>query len=534
MWINMRYDAIIVGGGIAGLTSAAFLTKNGYKILICEKEEKVGGLVNSFYYDGFLFDTGVRGILDSGIVKPMLKQLDLDVELVKSIVTIGIEEEFIRVESTESLYEYRDMLVKLYPDNENDIDLIIHEIEKIMDYMDILYGIENPLFKDLKNDKEYLFKTLLPWLFKFMPKYLKIKNFKIPVNDYLSQFTDNQSLIDIISQHFFPETPASFALSYFSLYLDYEYPLRGTSDLVEKLKKYINKSAGIIKFDTRIEKIDSVNKTIFDQNNKKYEYDQLIWSADLKQLYKAINIEKIKDNRVKQEVKKQKYVLNDKKGGDSIYSLFLAVDMDKEYFSKKSSGHCFYTPKKDGQTKITKKFKNVSEYKNKEEILNWMNNYLDYTTYEIAIPSLRNKELAPEGKTGLIVSVPMNYEFIKNINDLGFYEEFKKFTEEKIISVLNNSIYENIKENIIHQFSSSPLTIERLSGNYEGSITGWAFTNDVIPAITKMTRIKKTCYTPIPDVLKAGQWTFSPSGLPISILTGKIAADKAVKTLKKG
>ena len=525
----MKYDAIIVGGGIAGLTAAAYLTKNDYKILLCEKEEKVGGLVNSFYYDGFLFDGGVRGILDSGIVKPMLNQLDLDIEFVKSIVTIGIEEEFIRVENAESLKEYREMLVKLYPDNEKDIDLIIHEIEKIMDYMDILYGIENPLFKDLKNDKEYLYKTLLPWLFKFLPKYYKIRNFQIPVNDYLSKLTDNQSLIDIIGQHFFPETPASFALSYFSLYLDYEYPLRGTYELIEKLRNYIIKSKGIIKTGIKIDKIDSVNKTIFDQNNQEYNYEQLIWAADLKQLYEAIDIEKIKNKKVKEKIEDKKNLLSDKKGGDSIYSLFLAVDLKKDYFSKRSSGHCFYTPKKEGQSKITNNLKKVSRSKSKKEILDWMKNYLEYTTYEIAIPSLRNKELAPEGKTGLIVSVPLNYDFINNVKDLGFYEEFNRFAEEKIIDVLNNSIYENIKENIIHHFSSSPLTIERISGNYEGSITGWAFSNDEIPAITKMSQVKKSCYTPIPDVLQAGQWTFSPSGLPISILTGKIAADQAIK-----
>jgi len=127
----MRYDAIIVGGGIAGLTSAAFLTKNGYKIMICEKEDHVGGLVSSFYYDGFLFDAGVRGIVDSGIVKPMLKQLDINVEFVKSIVTIGIEKETMRVETIESLKDYREMLVRLYPENESDIDVIIHEIKKI-------------------------------------------------------------------------------------------------------------------------------------------------------------------------------------------------------------------------------------------------------------------------------------------------------------------------------------------------------------------------------------------------------------------
>ena len=38
--------------------------------------------------------------------------------------------------------------------------------------------------------------------------------------------------------------------------------------------------------------------------------------------------------------------------------------------------------------------------------------------------------------------------------------------------------------------------------------------------------------TPIPGVYQAGQWTYSPSGLPISLLTGKIAADRVIKDLK--
>jgi len=46
-------------------------------------------------------------------------------------------------------------------------------------------------------------------------------------------------------------------------------------------------------------------------------------------------------------------------------------------------------------------------------------------------------------------------------------------------------------------------------------------------------------YTPtqfkdvIPGVYQAGQWTYSPSGLPVSILTGKIAADRVSKALGK-
>lgn len=530
----MRYDAVIVGGGIAGLTSAAFLSKNGYKILLCEKEDKVGGLASSFYYDGFLFDSGARGIIDSGIVKPMLQQLNINVEFVKSIVTIGIEKEAIRVETIDSLNDYREMLVNLYPDSENDIDVILHEIKKVMDYMDVLYGIENPLFKDLKKDKDYLFKTFFPWLFKFLAKSGKIKNFNLPVYDYLSQLTDNQSLIDIISQHFFQKTPASFALSYFSLYLDYEYPLKGTLDLSEKLKEYIIKTEGVIKTGTEIKKIDLFNKTLLDQNDQYYEYNQLIWAADTNQLYNSIDMETIDDSKIKKGIEKQKNLLKGKRAGDSIYSLYLAVDLDNQYFKKKSSGHFFYTPDKKGQSTIFEKLETVSKATEKKEIFDWMSEYLDYTTYEIAIPALRNEKLAPKGKTGLMVSVLMDYDFISNIKSLGLYEEFKYFAEDKMISVLDDSIYGEIRQKVIHQFSSTPLTIERLSGNLEGGITGWAFTNDDIPTITKMTKIKKTCNTPIPDILQAGQWTFSPSGLPISILTGKIAADKAAKTLKKG
>lgn len=529
----MKYDAIIVGGGIAGLTCAAFLSKNGYKVLLCEKQNHIGGLVSSFYYDGFLFDAGVRGIVDSGIVKPMLKQLDIQVEFVKSIVTIGIEDQFMKVVNLNSLKEYQSMLNHLYPNHEKDVEVILGEIRKVMDYMDILYGIENPLFKDLAKDRAYLFNALLPWLFKFVYRARKIKKFDLPVYDYLKKLTNHQPLIDIICQHFFQQTPASFALSYFSLYMDYEYPIHGTADLVEKIKEYIIRSGGLIQTVTEIVHIDPEKQIVSDQNQKHYEYEQLIWAADTNRLYRALELKELSNQQVLRAIEEKKRQLNGKRGGDSIYSLFLAVDLDKEYFRHKVSGHVFYTPKKEGQSKVFDVLKSVSQTTDKERILNWMNDYLEYTTYEIAIPSLRNEELAPQGKTGLVVSVLMDYDFIKNIKSLGFYEEFKNFAEIKMIEVLSQSVFEGLDQKVIHRFSSSPLTIERLSGNLDGGITGWAYTNDSIPATNNMMQIVKSCQTPIPNVLQAGQWTFSPSGLPISILTGKIAADKATKTLEK-
>ena len=44
-----------------------------------------------------------------------------------------------------------------------------------------------------------------------------------------------------------------------------------------------------------------------------------------------------------------------------------------------------------------------------EIIQAWLKNVLSLTTYEIAIPVLRDSSLAPEGKTGLIISVLFDY-----------------------------------------------------------------------------------------------------------------------------
>jgi len=218
------YDTIIVGGGIAGLTAAAYLSRARTRVLLFEKNRECGGLVNSFVRDGFHFDAGVRALEDAGIIFPLLKDLGIQLDVVRSKVSLGIENKIIHIEDLSSLEEYRDLLTETFPESEGEIDEVLRIIRTVMKHMDVLYGIENPVFKDLKRDREFIFKKLLPWLPRFLWTVRRINGMNIPVEDYLTTIVKNRSLRDMIAQHFFKNTPVFFALSYFSLYLDYFYP----------------------------------------------------------------------------------------------------------------------------------------------------------------------------------------------------------------------------------------------------------------------------------------------------------------------
>jgi phytoene dehydrogenase-like protein len=98
------------------------------------------------------------------------------------------------------------------------------------------------------------------------------------------------------------------------------------------------------------------------------------------------------------------------------------------------------------------------------------------------------KILRQQGKTGLIISALFDYSLMNHISKMGWYNEFKELSAEAIIRVLDLTIFPGIKAAVTDQFSSTPLTLEKRTGNSEGAITGWAFTNSYIPAVTNMTR----------------------------------------------
>ena len=529
------YNTIVVGGGIAGLTSAVYLSREGQKVLLIEKNRECGGLVNSFTRDGFHFDAGVRALIDAGIILPMLKDLAIELEVVKSPVSLGLENEIINIDSIDSLLKYRELLITFFPDSEGEIDEVLKSIRKIMKHMDVLYGIENPVFKDLKRDRDFIFKILLPWLPKFIFTIGKINRMNMPVEDYLETIVKNPSLRDMISQHFFKNTPAFFALSYFSLYLDYFYPKGGVGKLSEALKNKIIECGGEIKTETKIIEVMPEKCLVKDQNNITYKYDNLIWAADLKTLYKIAGTEGLLPKiKTKFEDTKNKMLKN--RGGDSVFSLFLEVDEPLESFRKIANGHFFYTPSKLGlgethREELNSLLRNFEKIE-KEQILTWLDKFTRLNTYEISIPGLKDPELVPPGKTGIIISFLAEYDLFSIIQKAGWLDEFISELENRVLSVISYSVYPMLKDKIIARFSFTPLSIENRVGSSEGAITGWSFQKSM-PVINKIQISDRSVRTPIPSIYQAGQWAYSPAGVPMSVLTGKLAADGVLKRMKK-
>lgn len=530
-----KYDSIIVGGGIAGLTSAAYLARAGQKVLLIEKNRECGGLVNSFTRDSFHFDAGVRALVDAGIIFPMLKDLGIHLDVIKSKVSLGIENEILHIEDLSSLLKYKELLIKLYPECKGEIDEVLKVIRKIMKHMDVLYGIENPVFKDLKHDRAFVLKKLLPWLPRFIFTVGKINNMNMPVEEYLTTIVKNTSLRDIISQHFFKNTPAFFALSYFSLYLDYFYPKGGVGKLPEALKNKILECGGEIKTETNIIEVIADKCLLKDQNNITYQYENLIWAADLKTLYKITETEGLLP-KIKTLFEESKSKMLKNRGGDSVFSLFLGVDEPLESFRKIANGHFFYTPSKIGlgethRGELNYLLANFEKF-GKDQILTWLDKFTGLNTYEISIPGLKDPELVPQGKTGIIISFLAEYDLFNLIQKAGWLDEFIPELENRVLRVISDSVYPMLKDKIITRFSFTPLSVENRVGSSEGAITGWAFEKNM-PVINKIQNSDRSVLTPIPSIFQAGQWAYSPAGVPMSVLTGKLAANRVLKRMKK-
>ncbi len=67
-----RYDVVVIGSGLAGLTAANRLARNGHRVLLAEQHSQLGGLATYFRRRHHLFDVALHGF-PIGMLKSLRK-----------------------------------------------------------------------------------------------------------------------------------------------------------------------------------------------------------------------------------------------------------------------------------------------------------------------------------------------------------------------------------------------------------------------------------------------------------------------------
>ena len=84
----MTHNAIIIGAGTAGLSIAALLANAGYKPLVIEKQEFVGGRARIWHKDGFTVDYGIHTL--RGFYQKVFHPLKMELHKARMPLSKGI------------------------------------------------------------------------------------------------------------------------------------------------------------------------------------------------------------------------------------------------------------------------------------------------------------------------------------------------------------------------------------------------------------------------------------------------------------
>ena len=137
-----KYDNIVVGSGISGLTLALILGLNGKKVLLLEKGPQIGGSLARFRRKGLPFDTGFHftgAFSEGGLLCDMLKVLDMtdDIEPIfltkEGSMSFTFEEDGVKYDLPRGIDNVIAKLKEYFPGEENAIEECFKMMQHVCD-----------------------------------------------------------------------------------------------------------------------------------------------------------------------------------------------------------------------------------------------------------------------------------------------------------------------------------------------------------------------------------------------------------------
>ena len=242
--LDGSYDAIVIGSGIGGLTTAALLSDAGKKVLVLEQHYTAGGFTHAYDRNGYEWDVGVHYIGDVGGHPTMTRKL-FDWLSAGELQWAPMDATYDRICIADRQYDLRAgreefiaEILKHFPGEEKTLEAYLQRVAAV--------GKAMPLLTMEKLLPRWCAPLMAIWKRWRFPAYLNKTTYEV-----LRELTDNEQLIAVLTGQWgdngmTPKTGsfiihALIAKHY--LYGGY-YPVGGASKIAETIIPQIQKSGG--------------------------------------------------------------------------------------------------------------------------------------------------------------------------------------------------------------------------------------------------------------------------------------------------
>jgi prolycopene isomerase len=481
-------DVIIIGGGVAGLTCGCLLAKSGLKVLLIEKNQKVGGCCTSFQRDDFSFDLSVQSLgecQEGGRIWRLLEKLNLLDKIHFIPLEPAREYHFPDRKITQSsrLETHIETLSALFPKERKGIEKVYRILKQVFEefsrmppsldwFNSATFSSQHPLLSQYKNKAygELLEETISNPLLKTI---LAIRT------SYALLPPEEISVVGM----------AGIEMSYFS---------HGVSCLEGKveqfplqLKEAFERFGGELLLGEEILRIAIEGKKatgVMLGSGQEIKGGVIVSNIDARTTFMHLIGEDFLPSGFQSKLKRMRPSL-------SYYILYLGIDGDLSELSV-SNNEVF------PDDRVFREYQMLKENQIPEE-----------APFYLLAPSKVNPSHAPEGKSTLCLSMKAPYHFSPLWD-----ENVKDHLSERLIAKASAFI-PHLEERIEVKVETTPRTIEQWTGNRLGAAYGWA----LIPGQSGIHRLNRT--TPISNLYLTGHWTSPGGGISGVVASGELTAE---------
>ena len=133
---TQRYDAVVIGGGLSGLTAASLLAKRGLRVAVVEKSEQPGGSCGIFRRGETTFDQGsamLYGFGEAGFNahRFVMNCLEERIDVLKHELLYVVNYEGKRVRFFADVNQFAEELSRIFPSQKKQIQRFYRDMTKL-------------------------------------------------------------------------------------------------------------------------------------------------------------------------------------------------------------------------------------------------------------------------------------------------------------------------------------------------------------------------------------------------------------------